>query len=183
MTFPLHPRNKTIKVPTASDIADFYASFKEYAQWTPSPHLWAEVGADYRCPICNRARNELIRWTTIGDKTRLKAAGLPEKSYKLKGWTACINVHHDHNADYFNVLERFGRTAICDQCNWADGQAKQRLKLPYWFSFSPSEIKQFVRGTPHGWHELDLDKALEIYNNLFPDVVIDYSFNMDDFPF
>ncbi|EGF93800.1 conserved hpyothetical protein [Asticcacaulis biprosthecium C19] len=60
---------------------------------------------------------------------------------------------------------RFKPVVICEQCNSADATAKRKLGLRKDFSFSPLEMRQFVRATPHGFHHIDYDLALRIYTN------------------
>lgn len=65
--------------------------------------------------------------------------------------------HHCHGRG------RFPETLICGDCNSADGAAKRKLKLPENWSFSPQEIAQFVRGTPHAAVDIDFDIAKAVF--------------------
>lgn len=87
------------------------------------------------------------------------------KCSPYKDWMAGLHRHHDHAQGDVDVGRgRFQQTVICDQCNAADGQAKRHLDLPARFSFSPSEIREFVTATPHGKHQIDLNKAKVLYD-------------------
>lgn len=80
---------------------------------------------------------------------------------------ATILLYAQLMADIFERgVRRFPETLVCDQCNSADGQAKRQLKLPANFSFSPSEIRQFVTAAPHEGHRIDIQRAQAIYQTL-----------------
>jgi hypothetical protein len=81
-----------------------------------------------------------------------------------KDWIAVLHRHHDHAKT--STTRRFNETVICDQCNVVDGAVKKKLKIYGYFSFSPSEIKQFIKATPHGRHRIDYVKAREIYERV-----------------
>jgi hypothetical protein len=94
----------------------------------------------------------------------------PKLPTRHEGWAAGLHRHHDHANDAFRygrsepfVAVRFAEAVICEQCNSADGTAKRKLGLPSTFSFSPAEISQFVRPTPHGFHEINYDVARTIF--------------------
>ncbi|MDQ2701848.1 MAG: hypothetical protein M3Y70_03330 [Pseudomonadota bacterium] len=74
----------------------------------------------------------------------------PTQPNAFMGWVDALHRHHDHGGDAPGGTARFDRVVICDQCNAADGRARLQLGLPRDFSFSPAEIGQFIRGTPHG---------------------------------
>ena len=129
--------------------------------------LWGSVGEEWECPGCGRTKFELLRWARRKDVTNLSRG-------VFWGWLAPLARHHDHGAEYTLGKEdiyrdgtpRFSNTIICDQCNSADGAAKRKLQLPRDFSFSPAEIRQFVVARPHDKHQIDYEKALEIYKRI-----------------
>lgn len=119
--------------------------------------IWIEVGPYFVCPGCDRNKFELLKWTMRN----------PGKPTAFKDWVAMLHRHHDHSEHSMNRNSgRFSETIICGQCNAADGMAKRMHKLPEEFSFSPAEIRQFVRSTPHQKHEINFEKALQIYQTL-----------------
>ncbi|PRD14063.1 hypothetical protein CQW29_18545 [Pantoea coffeiphila] len=59
---------------------------------------------------------------------------------------------------------RFPDTIVCGQCNSADGTVKRKLNLPKSFSFSPSEIRVFIKARPHEKHDIDHERALNLFN-------------------
>ena len=120
--------------------------------------LYAGLRDDWTCPGCARTRFEILRWTLI----------FPKRPDKHEGWAAGLHTHHDHSGDRPRGLfgfkgPRFAPVIICEQCNSADGTAKRILKLPKSFSFAPWEIRQFVRATAHGFHEIDRTIAMALY--------------------
>lgn len=119
--------------------------------------LWKSVGSDWVCPGCGRNKFQIMRWTRR----------FPRSPNGFMGWIAPLHKHHDHSVGVFERgVRRFPETLVCDQCNSADGQAKRQLKLPANFSFSPSEIRQFVTAAPHERHRIDIQRALAIYQAL-----------------
>ena len=117
-------------------------------------YLWNHIPESWRCPGCGRSKFEIMRWTK-----RFVKNGVRCKPYK--DWIAILHGHHDHA-----INSRFDEVVVCDQCNIADAVVKRELKLNRNFSFSPSEIKQFIKATPHGRHRIDYVKAREIYERV-----------------
>jgi hypothetical protein len=142
----------TKRVPTSKD----YEAYD-------GPHchqLWSALHDAWRCPGCARTKFEIMRWTSRRFK---QGVG---KCASYKGWMAGLHRHHDHRTDMLGVAARFEVTVLCDQCNSADGAAKKRLSLPPSFSFSPREIADFVRATPHATHKIDYARAQELFLRL-----------------
>ncbi|WP_202391246.1 hypothetical protein [Allopontixanthobacter sediminis] len=138
------------KVPTAEEFAAFKGAHCH--------QLWARVGPDWICPSCRRSKFQILRWTKR----------FPNSDHPFLDWLAALHEHHDHARSWDGVgTARFNPTVLCDQCNAADGVAKRRLKLPENFSFTPTEIGQFVTSQPHGKHVLDLAMAERIYRSLW----------------
>jgi len=136
---------------------------------------WAEVPPNWQCVCCHRFKPEIVRKADNGVLV------------------AHLDRHHDHITDLLRdrlnerfgipwahgvpeasrlaegpiemLIHRFWDTLICDACNRADGRAKGELKgevHPY-FSFTPSQIAQFVMAKPNQHHEIDLDKARSLW--------------------
>lgn len=138
-----------VRVPTFEEFASFDGAHCK--------RLWASLPRFWRCPGCGRSCYEIMRWTVLFPKK-------PEK--KHMGWAAGLHRHHDHGGDLPGNDARFPETVVCEQCNSAEGYAKKMLNLPEMFSFSPEEIRQFVAGTPHGKHTVDLDRARALYQQV-----------------
>lgn len=119
--------------------------------------LWKATGDNWICPGCGRSKFQIMRWTLR----------FPNTQGAFMDWVAALHKHHDHSADYMGFgVPRFPETLICDQCNSADGTVKRMLKLPKNFSFSPQEMQIFIGATPHGKHEIDYERALELFTIL-----------------
>jgi hypothetical protein len=109
----------------------------------------------WRCPCCDRTAQECIRWAYISGPHWRGRFG----DKNGEAWTIGLHEHHDHGWP-----PRFGPTVICCDCNSADSTAKRRCKIPNNWSFSPDEIRQFVKCAPHrGGSEIDYERAFSIY--------------------
>ncbi len=145
-------RNTALRVPTGAEYEAFDGAHCR--------NLYRALDPIWECPGCGRSRFQILRWTML----------FPKLASRHEGWAAGLHLHHDHADDAFRhgrsgtrAPIRFAAAVICEQCNSADGTAKRKLGLPAEFSFSPAEIRQFVRATPHGFHEIDYDAALAIF--------------------
>jgi len=133
---------------------------------------WALVEQNWRCPGCARYKGEIFRLSSRGILL------------------AKIEEHHDHLRDYVGkrarelfgerwlaearpgsgpqtdtleeLVSSFRPELVCSECNTADGKAKIILngKIPKYFSFSPSEISQFIIASPNSDHQIDVTKLL-----------------------
>lgn len=134
---------------------------------------WAFTAQWWSCPSCGRDKTKLARLTSNGSLF------------------ACLEVHHDHMRDavgrFFDkavkdldlsmfdrgrtelaskkLVERFSDTTICADCNTADGNAKILLaeEIDSDFSFSPSEIRQFITVTDNSPHQIRVQDAIDIW--------------------
>lgn len=143
---------------------------------------WADVRRDWHCEACQRRKPEIAR---LSDN----------------GVLLCqLEWHHDHLRDHAkralrplidnedrtpealalrrgvdvckDLTMRFFTTLICNDCNAAEGQAKNRLNglIPSHFSFSPGEIARFIRVAPNRMHTIDEDAAREVWSEVRDDV-------------
>ena len=142
-------KQKKPKIPTNENYFAYNGAHCHY--------LWNHIPESWRCPGCGRSKYQVMRWTN-----RFVKNGVRCKPYK--DWIAVLHRHHDHAKT--STTRRFNETVICDQCNVVDGAVKKKLKIYGYFSFSPSEIKQFIKATPHGRHRIDYVKAREIYERV-----------------
>jgi len=145
-------RNTAFRVPTTTEYEGFDGAHCR--------NLYRALDPAWECPGCGRSRFQILRWTML----------FPKLPSRHEGWAAGLHRHHDHANDAYRygrtktfVEVRFQECVVCEQCNSADGTAKRKLGLPAAFSFSPQEIRQFVRATPHGFHEVDYDRARAIF--------------------
>ena len=120
--------------------------------------LWDSVTDDWRCPACNRLKQQILR--------------------KIDGvWKGGLHSHHDHSVDdpdRYSDKVKFKEVLICDQCNHADGLVKKKFHgvIPDTFSFEPKHIGKFVNSRPNRSHNINFMKALELYFS-----IIDISFD------
>ena len=130
-------RSYNRKIPTELEVHSFFPR-KSWDIWISLPDSWC-------CPVCGRGKRELMRWK--------RGKGNAEGK-----WTCSLHKHHDHGTRWEGLY------LICGDCNAADGIAKRILKLPSDWSFSPQELKSFVKCEPNGTLEsVDLDVAWDIF--------------------
>lgn len=133
------------------------------------------TSVNWRCPCCKRGKIEIVRLNAHGH---------------LKG---DIHEHHDHVIDsvrkeftlasenlpeiladksakkFFQRIafgfSAYDNTLICSDCNDADAKAKKLLKFKTgsYFSFSPKEISEFIIVEPNKAHEIDTEKAYQVW--------------------
>ena len=111
--------------------------------------LWDSVADDWKCPACNRLKQEVIR----------KVDGI---------WKGGLHQHHDHSVDdpdRHTDKVKFKEVLICDQCNHADGLVKKKFPgiIPDTFSFEPKHMGEFIISKPNKSHKINFMKALELY--------------------
>lgn len=127
-------------------------------------NIYRALPENWQCPGCTRTKYQILRWTTLFP--HIPAARRP-------GWAGGYHTHHDHAGDRYLwtkspswFVPRFEPTVVCEQCNSADASAKRKLKLPKDFSFSPTEIRQFVIPHAHGKHLINYYVAKAIFEEL-----------------
>lgn len=136
---------------------------------------WVMTSIDWCCPSCNRTKEQILR--------------LNKHGYLI----AHLHNHHDHMEDlvedHFTKLSEakdhvladklshkfitriafsfsaYDKTIICFDCNAADATAKKLAKTPKEFSFSPSEISQFIVVKVNTEHEVDETLACRAWSN------------------
>lgn len=140
---------------------------------------WAETWALWKCPACQRDKPLIARKTDH----RVLLCRLEE--------------HHDHLRDHVEKLlianrqeesdevswrrsparlaamdlcERFTPTIICSDCNQADAKAKAGIAtMDPAFSFSPDEIARFIEPAPNQPHNVIVEKAAALWEELRAD--------------
>lgn len=139
---------------------------------------WIGSSQDWVCPCCSRSKFQVSR---IGNKQQIVAK---------------LVIHHDHMDDALEaefhqafastgtskeqieglrLVERMANTfaayeevLICEDCNNADAQAKKAVSAPKNFSFSPGQIRRFIRSADHRPHEVDMSSARAVWNEAKP---------------
>ncbi|WP_432239580.1 hypothetical protein [Herbaspirillum robiniae] len=134
---------------------------------------WSWTPMDWVCPACGRCKADIVR---LNSKQQLMCR---------------LVEHHDHMKDLLEtefvaackasekiVADEFGKrfaarasqmvaaydnAIICDDCNTADAKAKDAVSADRNFSFSPGEIRKFVKQEKNRPHSIDVQIALEIW--------------------
>lgn len=146
-------------------------SFEMNSNWMGSSQNWL-------CPCCARSKFQISR---IGNKQQIVAK---------------LVVHHDHMHDALeeefhkafastgtskeqveglrlvermaNAFAAYEEVLICEDCNNADARAKKGVSAPRHFSFSPGQIRQFIRSADHRAHEVDMSMAQVAWDEAKP---------------
>jgi hypothetical protein len=149
---------------------------------------WAAVSPHWCCPTCKRHKTEIARLSVGGTLI------------------CCLERHHDHlvdevqrifwginpqTADYekrvdlirfsdrlWPFIQRFTTALICRDCNQADAKAKALLGAAVCkgFSFSPSEIGEFIEPSSCAAHAINEGRAFEIWEQVKDDVMDRFKF-------
>lgn len=136
---------------------------------------WALAEQGWSCPVCRRSKVDLFRVSANGvllAKLDVHHDHLVDaiwsRSFELfgKDWIEQAPPGSGMRLDTIEVLiRRFRPTLVCSDCNAADGAAKNGIHgIDRRFSFAPDEIAAFSRVTPGSTHEVDVEKATEIWS-------------------
>lgn len=136
---------------------------------------WASTWTDWSCPCCKRHKRQIVRLT------------------RGEVLLCHLELHHDHLDDFLKKLfeeilsycdnpeirvqisraegalrplvERFECALICTDCNLADGRVKRELRdeIEPHFTFTPSEIADFITVSDNRVHEVDFERARAIW--------------------
>jgi rubredoxin len=134
---------------------------------------WACTSIAWECPACGRTKPQIVR---LNSKRQLMCRlvehhdhmkDLVESEFKL----ACNSqetLDADEQAKRFaarasQMVSAYDNAIVCDDCNGADATAKAVANTHKSFSYSPQEIRKFVRSTPNRPHEIDEDIAHQIW--------------------
>ncbi|WP_228876693.1 hypothetical protein [Paraburkholderia saeva] len=136
---------------------------------------WSFTPTDWICPSCGRTKADIVR---LNSKQRLMCRlvehhdhmkDLVEREFKLACKAQDVVVA-DERAKRFadrasQMVSAYDNTIVCDDCNGADAMAKSAANTHKNFSYSPQEIRQFVRPRPNQPHEIDGDEARRIWKS------------------
>jgi rubredoxin len=134
---------------------------------------WACTPREWECPSCGRAKSNIVRLNSKGQlMCRLvehhdHMKDLVEREFKLACKSQNVLIA-DEQAKRFaarasQMVSAYDNAIICDDCNGADATAKGAAKTNKSFSYSPQEIRQFVRPQPNQPHEIDEKEARRIW--------------------
>lgn len=154
--------------PTKQAVSRFHAAGLDLNEnWALSRQSWS-------CPVCKRSKSEIFRLT------------------QRKILLAKLELHHDHLRDWIwpwatklfgaagflatpgaglildqvrDLTSRFSYALVCSECNAADGLVKGKARglIDERFSFTPAEIALFVSPHANGPHDVDVEKALDVW--------------------
>jgi len=127
--------------------------------------LWDKEPDNWNCPCCSRSKSALIRQTKnnerIGHLHEHHDHILDYPNHLLKeqfeaDWNKVLESKYP-GADHFRsglcrFVQRFPNEVICQDCNVAEGAAKQKIAADRFFSFAPPEIAQIIIATPNEKH-------------------------------
>lgn len=138
--------------------------------------MWAIAPPGWACPGCGRTKPELVRL----DKNNLLMCKLVEHHDHMD--QTLLDLFHELSSSRETVVaddvaeafakrlspavSAFDRVVVCQDCNNIDVTAKRAVDAPSAFSFSASEIRQFVDATPNRPHELDENAASQVWEDI-----------------
>ncbi|QWF62948.1 hypothetical protein KM864_18760 (plasmid) [Ralstonia solanacearum] len=134
--------------------------------WACTPTTWA-------CPACGRSKPEIVRLNSNGylmcrlveHHDHMKDLVQSEFERQCKSQKIVVA---DESAKRFaarasQMVSAYDNAIICDDCNAADPAAKGSVGTHRDFSYSPQEIRRFVRPRPNLPHDIDVDEAARIW--------------------
>ncbi|CAI3149614.1 hypothetical protein MWMV8_MWMV8_01800 [Acinetobacter calcoaceticus] len=134
---------------------------------------WVITPTDWSCPVCHRKKSEIVHVNELNylvghlhehhDHMKDIVKKLFEKACKKKEKIIADELSERFATKIAFALEAYDNTVICADCNKADGIAKQLVKTNFNFSFSPNEISEFIIIQPNVEHQIDIDKARNIW--------------------
>ncbi|MBY5511862.1 hypothetical protein [Rhizobium leguminosarum] len=130
---------------------------------------WALEDQHWSCSGCGRHKREIFRKSSNGillAKLELHHDHLWDEGFRRaeerlgRGWR---DDFADGSTMVFDTIRslvvRFDEALVCSECNAADGKAKKVVGADARFSFAVSEIRTFVKATPHQDHEISIEAA------------------------
>ncbi|UJB64387.1 hypothetical protein YS110_06320 [Acidovorax sp. YS12] len=134
---------------------------------------WVCTPMDWACPACGRIKRDIARLNAKGDlNCRLVEHHDHMKDLVKSEFESQCKSHSKIVADEFaqrfaerasQMISAYDNAIICDDCNGADPRAKRAVGAPEDFSYSPQEIRRFVRPRPNAPHEIDEEAAARIW--------------------
>nr|WP_314433953.1 hypothetical protein [uncultured Brevundimonas sp.] len=143
---------------------------------------WAGTPQNWFCPVCNRYKVDLARKSGQGvllcrlhwhhDHLRDCGEKILRRSVPVLDDPAARAVQFSAVAACKTSAERFHERLVCEDCNTADGRAKAMLKgvVHRDFSFAPSEIARFIVVAPNTPHDVVVEKARAIWDEVADDI-------------
>lgn len=134
---------------------------------------WSWTSEDWLCPACGRGKPEIVR---LNSKRELMCRLVEHHDHmkdlvEMEFMAACKaldKIVADEYGKRFasrasQMVSAYDNAIICDDCNTADARAKEAISADCNFSFSPGEIRRFVKPRNNKAHEIDTAIASEIW--------------------
>lgn len=139
---------------------------------------WVMTSVNWACPCCNRTKSEIVRL----NKNNYLTCQLHEHHDHMQNIVKSLfesfstkqnTIVADRLSEKFAIktafsLSAYDNTVVCFDCNKADAEAKKIVNAHKFFSFSPSEIGEFVISQPNREHQIDRIKALTVWKKVEP---------------
>jgi len=135
---------------------------------------WCLTPADWECSACGRIKPDIARINQHGELTcrlvkhhdhmdRYIATKLGEYVVRMPAVLASVDslVFAKRSS---HAVAAFDQTIICEDCNNVDTKAKRKVKAHPDFSFSPSDVRQFVVPRQNKSHEIDDGKLANVWH-------------------
>jgi len=121
----------------------------EFVAHKPESPLWDKVADDWRCPVCQRSKFEVLRW----NPKKLKWSGKIVAGTAIKDQVPALGCAEGE------IL----KSAVCEDCNNVNAHISQRHS--WMWRLNADEIRAITKFTPHTQHQINFD-MLDV---LFPD--------------
>jgi rubredoxin len=136
---------------------------------------WASTPMSWVCPCCQRDKPSIARLTPSGvllcqldyhhDHLQDRAKAIFRQDNPWPGDVDARRQLVQAIDSCRSLIERFSTALVCNDCNAAEGAAKLALtaEIHADFSFSPQEIARFIKAKPGQSHQVDTDRARQIW--------------------
>lgn len=147
------------------------SSFEMNSHWVGSSQNWV-------CPCCGRSKFQLSRRGRSGQilaklvlhhdhmDESLKAAF--HAAFAAAGTDIVQSSGLQLVERIANAFSAYGPILVCEDCNNADTNGKRFARAPNGFSFTPNQIRTFIRPRHHQPHEVDPAAAANAWSKARP---------------
>jgi rubredoxin len=139
---------------------------------------WVLLSQDWTCPGCGRTKFELTR---LDQAKHILARIVEHHDHMLGAPHYCLysafkgnhrSAAYDRASEQISQICRhlsaFESTLVCEDCNNVDAAAAKEIGAPPDFSFSPQQIRSFVKPLAHGSHRIDAEKLDQVWREIGP---------------
>ncbi|MBN3262172.1 hypothetical protein [Pectobacterium brasiliense] len=139
---------------------------------------WVMTPVEWICPCCRRKKSEIVRL----NKNNFLSCQLHEHHDHMKEVVKSLFeefstkrkiIVADALSERFAIktafsLSAYDNTVICSDCNKADADAKRLVKCHQFFSFSPTEISEFILAASNREHQINVEAAKKVWERVEP---------------